>query len=123
MSQSPLKLSSLKGDYAFKRLRKAKGAGTKWLNIRVLPTRHAKVRLGIVASKKVGKATVRNLLRRRVREGLRDVLLHKMLRPQFGVTVPSFDLVVILHPEASEATYWQLKGALQHALVKAGVIQ
>jgi ribonuclease P protein component len=118
-----LKITSLKGDYAFRRLRKGKGGGAKWLNVRVLPSKDAGVRVGIVTSKKVGKATVRNLLRRRIREGLRDIILHKSLYPHFGINGPSFDIVIVVHTEASQADYWQLRGALQHALIKAGVIR
>ena len=123
MPQLDLKLSSLKGDYAFRRLRKGKGGGAKWLNVRVLQTKATGVRVGIITSKKVGKATVRNLVRRRIREGLRDILLHKPLHPQYGASKPSFDMVVIVHTEAAQADYWQLKGALQQALGKAGVIK
>ncbi len=118
-----LRLESLKGDYAFRRLRKGKSGGAKLLNLRVLATKEACVKVGIVASKKVGKATVRNLVRRRVKEGLRDILLHKSIHPQFGSDSPSFDVVIILHVDAAQANYWQIKGALQHALGKAGVLK
>lgn len=119
----PLKLASLKGDYAFRRLRKGRGGGAKWLNVRALATKGSGVRVGIIASKKVGKATIRNLVRRRIREGLREILLHQAVSSQFGASQPSFDMVIIVHPEAGEVSYWQLKGALQHALRKAGVLK
>lgn len=123
MPNPELKITSLKGDYAFRRLRKGKGGGAKWLNVRVLPGKDAGVRVGIITSKKVGKATVRNLLRRRIREGLRDILLHKSLHPQFGLSRPSLDIVIVVHTEAVQADYWQLRGALQQALLKAGVLK
>jgi ribonuclease P protein component len=117
------KIQSLKGDYAFRRLRKGKSGGAKFLNLRVLATRDACVKVGIVTSKKVGKAVVRNLIRRRVREGLKAILQDKPIQPQFCSTLASFDVVIIIHTEATQANYWQLKGALQYALAKAGVLK
>lgn len=122
MPPTEAKLVSLKGDYAFRRLRKGKSGGAKWLNLRVLPNQKACVQVGIVASKKVGKATVRNLLRRRTREALRDILKHKPIQPFYG-NPPAFDLVIVLHTEAVNASYWQLKSGLQQALSKAGVLK
>ena len=125
MPQPPTrpKIESLKGDYAFRRLRKGKSGGAKFLNVRVLATKKPCVGVGIVASKKVAKAVVRNRIRRRVKEGLKAILQDKRVQPQFCSTLPSFDLVIIIHSEATEASYWQLKGALQHALIKAGVLK
>jgi ribonuclease P protein component len=115
-------LTSLKGERAFQRLRKGQAGHGKYLSVRVLPRRQAGIRLGIVVSKKVGKAVVRNRVRRRLKEGFRS-LLAKPLKPQFlREAVPAFDIVVVTRPEAAEATYWQLKGALEHALRKAGVL-
>jgi ribonuclease P protein component len=116
-------LESLKGDYAFRRLRKGKSGGAKFLNLRVLATNEACIRVGIVASKKVGKAVLRNRIRRRVKEGLKAILHDKPIHNQFGHPVASFDVVIIIHPESAKADYWQLKSALQHALSKAGVLK
>jgi ribonuclease P protein component len=115
-------LSSLKGDRAFQRLRKGQAGHGKYLSVRVLPSRVVGIRVGIVVSKKVGKAVVRNRVRRRLKEGFRS-LLEKSLKPQFTRQgVPAFDVVVVTRPEAAEASYWQLRGALEHALRKAGVL-
>jgi ribonuclease P protein component len=117
-----LLLTSLKGDRAFKRLRKGQAGHGKYLSVRVLPSRQIGIRIGIVASKKVGNAVVRNRVRRRLKEGFRS-LLEKPLKPQLTRQgVPAFDVVVVTRPEAAEADYWQLKGALEHALRKAGVL-
>jgi ribonuclease P protein component len=117
-----LPFSSLKGDRAFQRLRKGQAGHGKYLSVRVLPSRQPGIRIGIVVSKKVGKAVVRNRVRRRLKEGFRS-LLEKPIKPQLTRQgVPAFDVVVVTRPEAAEADYWQLRAALEHALRKAGVL-
>jgi ribonuclease P protein component len=114
-------LTSLKGDRAFQRLRKGQAGHGKYLSVRVLPSRSAGIRLGIVVSKKVGKAVVRNRVRRRLKESFR-FLLDKPVKPQLTRQgAPALDVVIITRPEAAEADYWQLRGALEHALRKAGI--
>ncbi len=121
-SKKPAPLSSLKGDRAFQRLRKGQAGHGKYLSVRVLPSRNEGIRIGIVVSKKVGKAVVRNRVRRRLKESFRS-LLEKPLNPQLTRQgVPAFDVVVVTRPEAAEADYWQLRRALEHALRKAGAL-
>ncbi|HEU4740015.1 MAG TPA: ribonuclease P protein component [Meiothermus sp.] len=78
-----------------------------------LPGRHAphEVRAGIVVSKKVGKAVVRNKVRRRLREILRRMHL------------PPCELVVVAQPEAASASFAELFRDLTQALKKAGLVQ
>ena len=114
-------MRSLKGDHAFQRLRKGRSGHAKFLSLRYLPTRHAEVRVGIVVSKKVGNAVVRNRVRRRLREALRALLCERTSPVMFEGRV-SCDLVVITRPEAAEADYWQLKDALRRALMKSGLL-
>ena len=71
-------------------------------------------------TKKVGNAVTRNRLRRRVREALRALLGEKRSSVTFAGRA-SFDLVIIVKPEAVEATYAQLKAALERALKRSGV--
>lgn len=71
--------------------------------------------VGIVVSKKVGNAVVRNRVRRRLREALR-ALLNERTSPV------SCDLVIVTRPEAAGADYWQLKSALGRALSKSGLL-
>jgi len=77
------------------------------------------VQVGIVVNKKVGKAVVRNRVRRRLKEALKAVLL-KAEAKRSGVF--TFEVVIIARPDAAEADYWQLKGALEHALRKGQVL-
>lgn len=82
--------------------------------MRYLPNPDGVVRVGVVVSKKVGKAVTRNRIRRRLREALREVL--RAQPPRRG-----FDLVVIARPVAAEASYGELKRGLEQALKKAGL--
>lgn len=79
------------------------------------------MRVGIVVSRKVGKAVVRNRVRRRLREALRSLLRDGVSpRARFG-GVPSFDLLVIVRPEAATADYATLRAALERALERGGL--
>ena len=117
----PPVIRSLKGDYAFRRLRKGRSGHAKHLSLRYLPAPGApgqlELRVGIVVSKKVGKAVVRNRVRRRLREALREVSKREAsqpprLRPLAG------DLMLIARPEAAEASYAELRRSLEQALAK-----
>jgi len=66
--------------------------------------------VGIVVSRKVGKAVTRNRVRRRIREILRRLHL------------PAADLMVIAKPEAAEADYATLARDLLRALDKSGLL-
>ncbi|MEJ2356720.1 MAG: ribonuclease P protein component [Deinococcales bacterium] len=118
MSSAPV-LRSLKGDRAFQRLRKGRSSGAKHLSLRWRPAQHGEVRVGIVVSGKVGKAVVRNRVRRRLREALRILLADGVRKEARHAGVASFDLVIIARPSAAEADYWELKGALERALQRA----
>ncbi|GEM89714.1 ribonuclease P protein component [Oceanithermus desulfurans] len=79
--------------------------------MRWLPTRRGEVRVGIVVSKKVGNAVVRNRVRRRLREILRRMHL------------PSADLMVVARPEAAAADFHELARDLMRALDKSGLLR
>ncbi|MER3481482.1 MAG: ribonuclease P protein component [Meiothermus sp.] len=114
-------LRSLRGDRAFQRLRKGRPGRGRLVAVRWMPpspARHrperpgeAEVRVGIVVSKKVGKAVVRNKVRRRLREILRRMHL------------PPCELVVVAQPEAAGASFAELLRDLTQALKKAGLVQ
>jgi len=74
------------------------------------------VAVGIVVSKKVGKAVVRNRVRRRIREALRAVLRERLEPRAYYRQLASFDIMVLVRPAAATADYRQLKAALERAL-------
>lgn len=119
-----LVLCSLKRDRDFRRLRKGKFGSVKYLSIRWLTHQHKLfsvsametiIYVGIIVNKKVGKAVVRNLVRRRLREALKAILTKTTQKE-------CIDIVIIAKPEAAKADFWQLKGALHLALEKAKLL-
>ncbi|HLJ67994.1 MAG TPA: ribonuclease P protein component [Chloroflexota bacterium] len=79
----------------------------------VLPTGKGAVRAGFSVNKRVGKATVRNRVKRRMREAL---------RAQLPGVRPGHDLVFVARPEAAQATYHQLAECLSWLLRKSGLL-
>jgi ribonuclease P protein component len=75
------------------------------------PNREGHARLGVTASRKVGGATVRQRLRRRVREVYR--------RWEERGRLPAADLVVHLKPAAAAAGFGELKEELERLLGQA----
>lgn len=71
-----------------------------------------RARLGITASRKVGKAVVRNRLKRRIREVYR--------RWRDRRELPALDLVVHLKPEAKKASFDELRRELLRLFAMAG---
>ncbi|AEV16732.1 Ribonuclease P protein component [Thermus sp. CCB_US3_UF1] len=69
------------------------------------------LRVGIVVSKKVGKAVVRNRVKRRLREILRRLHL------------PKAHLLVVANPEAREASFAELFQDVVRALRKSRLVQ
>ncbi len=67
-------------------------------------------RIGITATKKLGKANVRNRLKRWTRE------IYRHQREPLRLDDRSLDLVVNLKPNASEATFRDYRDDLQRAL-------
>jgi ribonuclease P protein component len=83
------------------------------VTVRVRETRTGEVRVAIVVSRKVGKAVVRNRVRRRLREALLALLRE-------GGSRPSFDVMIVAKPSAAEASFADLKASLRTALARGG---
>lgn len=78
--------------------------------------------MGIVVSRKVGKAVVRNRVRRRLREALRETLAEGVAPAALSHSRPSFDLLIIARPTAATADYHELKRSLRSALNRASLL-
>lgn len=69
-------------------------------------------RLGLVVSKRVGTAVVRNRVRRRLREAARD---------RWPSIKPGWDVVLIARVPAAGADFWQLSSAMDTLFERAGL--
>jgi ribonuclease P protein component len=100
----------------FARVRQLGGRG--WahplLVLYVGPNELGITRVGITVSGRVGKAVVRNRVRRRVREALRARL------PKLE---PGRDVVVVARPPSKDATWSELSQALDSVLGRARLWQ
>lgn len=70
-------------------------------------------RIGITATRKLGKANVRNRLKRWTRE------VYRRQRGPLGLDVRRFDFVVNVKPSAAEATFEEYAGDLVRAFRRA----
>ena len=106
---------SMKKNYEFHRLySKGKSAVTPFLVVYAKPTRRERGRIGFTVSTKLGKAVVRNRVRRRLREIYR---LHE------AEMRPGTDLVVVARARAVDAEYARLERAFLGACGKLGVLR
>lgn len=104
---------SMKENHLFRRLyAKGKTTATPTVALYVRPNRGGKNRLGLTVGTKVGKAVVRNRVRRRLREIYR--LHESQLRP-------GWDLVVVARTRAAFAPYRELERDFLKALDKLEV--
>ena len=79
-----------------------------------LPNSLDRHRLGIVASRRIGGAVVRNRVKRRLRE------LFRQLEPNAISTAGGLDLVVIARREAADAPFRLLSSDFRGALSRLG---
>jgi ribonuclease P protein component len=90
--------------------------GRAWSNnllvLRTLASDLPHNRFGFVTSKRVGGAVVRNRIRRRLREALRQLSLET-----------AWDVVVSAKTTAAKADYHELKRAVIDLLARAGILK
>lgn len=89
--------------------------GRSWNNellvLRSLPNELKHNRYGFITSKRVGKAVVRNRVRRRLREAVRVLPL-----------ASSWDIVVSAKARTASADFRELRGAVVDLLSRAGLL-
>ncbi len=106
--------SSLKTNNDFRRVyRKGTSAVRSCLVVYIRPNRLERTRLGFTVTAKVGKAHMRNRVRRRLKEIYR---LHESgLRP-------GYDMVVVARPRAAGVTYKRLETEFVSACQELGAV-
>ena len=105
--------SALKLNHIFQRLYRTSGQANGYLVFYCRRNRTAANRVGITVSKKLGKAHVRNRVRRRLRE------VYRLNEARFQ---PGWDIVVVARTRAIKASFDQLTKAYLSAAEKAGVL-
>lgn len=81
------------------------------LVLRALPNGLSHNRYGFITSKRLGKAVVRNRVRRRLREAVRTLALK-----------PGWDIVISARAPAAQANFHELKRAVASLLNRARIL-
>ena len=106
--------SSLKLNHIFQRLYRTNGQANGYLVLYARRNRTATNRVGITVSKKLGKANVRNRIRRRLRE------VYRLNEDKFQ---PGWDIVVVARTRAIHAPFDTLTENYLALAKKSGVLK
>ena len=106
--------TSLKLNHIFQRLYHTSGCANGLLVLYARKNRGDTNRVGITVSKKLGKAHVRNRMRRRLRE------VYRLNEEKF---LPGWDIVVVARTKAVFADFETLTRAYLHLAEKAGLLK
>lgn len=106
--------SSLKLNHVFRKLYSSDGQANGLLVLYARPNRTGGNRVGITVSKKLGKAVVRNRVRRRLRE------VYRLHEDRF---LPGWDIVVVARSRCVSADFSRLTGAYLSLAEKAGILK
>ena len=101
--------SSLKLNHIFQRLYRTSGQANGYLVLYARKNRTATNRVGITVSKKLGKANVRNRVRRRLRE------VYRLNEDKFQ---NGWDIVIVARTRAVFARYSQMEDSFRALLKK-----
>lgn len=106
---------TVKENYEFRRIyRKGKSVVSPYMVLYCQKNRQGRTRLGVTVSTKLGKAVVRNRVRRRFRELWR---LHK------DQMIPGWDIILVARVRAVEAPYQKLDKVYSKLLREAGLLR
>lgn len=104
---------ALKLNHIFQRLYHTNGQANGFLVLYARPNRSAANRVGVTVGKKLGKAVVRNRVRRRLRE------IYRLNEHRFK---PGWDMVVVARSRCIDADFGKLAAAYLALAKKAGVL-
>ena len=105
--------SSLKLNHIFRRLYHTGGHANSYLVLYARKNRSNRNRVGVTVSKKLGKAVVRNRVRRRLRE------IYRLNEDTF---LPGWDIVVVARTRAVGASFQKLTDSYLTLAEKAGIL-
>ena len=105
---------SLKLNHIFRRLYSSGGHGNGLMAMYVRRNRTGENRVGVTVSKKLGKAVVRNRVRRRLRE------VYRLHESRF---LPGWDIVVVARHRAITASFSDLTKAYLSLAQKSGILR
>ena len=106
--------SALKLNHIFRRLYHTQGLANGYLVLYARKNRTEQNRVGVTVSKKLGKAVVRNRIRRRLRE------VYRLHEEQFA---PGWDIVVVARSRCVGADFGKLTNAYLSLAEKAGILK
>ena len=106
--------SSLKLNHIFQRLYHTSGQANGYLVLYARKNRLDHNRVGITVSKKLGKAHIRNRVRRRFRE------VYRLNEEAF---LPGWDIVIVARSRAIDADFTKLTAAYLQLADKAGILK
>lgn len=106
--------TSLKLNHIFRRLYRTNGQANSCLVLYARKNRTGTNRVGITVSKKLGKAVVRNRVRRRLRE------VYRLNEEQF---LPGYDIVIVARSRAVDVSFQKLTESLLTLSGQAGILE
>ncbi len=115
MGLSLKKETALKENYEFRRVyNKGKSGVSPFLVVYARPNRGTRNRLGVTVSTKLGKAVVRNRVRRRLRE------IYRLSQPEMK---QGFDVVLVARTRAVTSSYQELARAYRKSCEKLELME
>ena len=106
--------TSLKLNHIFRRLYRSNGQANSCLVLYARKNRTDTNRVGITVSKKLGKAVVRNRVRRRIREA------YRLNEEKF---LPGWDIVIVARSRAVEVSFPKLSESLLSLAERAELLK
>ena len=105
---------SLKLNHIFQRLYRSSGQANGYFVLYARKNRLDTNRVGITVSKKLGKAHIRNRVRRRIRE------IYRLNEDRFQ---PGWDIVVVARAKSVDADFGKMTKAYLQLAEKAGILK